>query len=40
MTLAVQNMIWLAVCAVMLATTLVVFIVQYRRRYGRNKHDD
>jgi ABC-type phosphate transport system permease subunit len=34
-----QQTVWLVVCAVMIATTLVVFIAQYRRRYGR-KHDD
>jgi hypothetical protein len=36
---SVEQTVWLVVCAVMLATTLVLFIAQYRHRYGR-KHDD
>jgi hypothetical protein len=35
-----QQTVWLVVCAVMILTTLVVFIAQYRRRYGRKRDDD
>jgi ABC-type phosphate transport system permease subunit len=35
-----QQTVWLVVCAVMISTTLVVFIAQYRRRYGRKRDDD
>ncbi len=36
---AFEQTLLLAVTALALATTLVVFVVQYVRRYGR-KHDD
>lgn len=29
-----------ATTAIILAGTLIVFVVQYVRRYGRDKHDD
>ena len=35
-----EQTVWLVVCALMIATTLVVFIAQYRRRYGRKRDDD